>query len=104
MWLIVAFDLPTHTKEERRRYTTYRKDLLSNGFTMMQYSLYGKCMPTMKSARAMENKLGPLTPEGGEAKFFLITDKQFGETKTFFGPIKQKKEKEPPKYEQLLLF
>ena len=104
MWIIVAFDLPTHTKEERRRYTVYRKDLLSNGFTMMQYSLYTKCVPTMKSAKAMANKIGPLTPPGGESRIFYITDKQFGEMKTFFGAIRQKKEHEPPKYEQLMLF
>lgn len=104
MWLLITFDLPTQTKEERHRYSVYRKDLLSNGFSMLQFSVYIKCMPTMKSAKAMADKLGPLTPEGGEAKFFMITDKQFGETKTFFGSIKQKKEKEASKYEQLLLF
>ncbi|MGC6426759.1 MAG: CRISPR-associated endonuclease Cas2 [Akkermansiaceae bacterium] len=39
-WLMVAFDLPTKTKDERKRYTHFRKCLLDDGFLMMQYSVY----------------------------------------------------------------
>lgn len=103
MWVMIAFDLPTQTKQERKRYSNFRKDLLSNGFSMLQFSVYIKCMPTMKTAKSIIEKIGPLTPEGGEAKFFLITDKQFGETKTYYGSRRIKDDK-TPKYEQLLLF
>ncbi len=40
MWLFVFFDLPVTTKKGRRRATKFRKSLLDDGFTMMQYSVY----------------------------------------------------------------
>ncbi len=36
VWVLSMFDLPTETKEQRRAYTRFRKDLLDDGFTMMQ--------------------------------------------------------------------
>lgn len=32
VWLFVGFDLPTLTKEDRRRASNFRKDLLDMGF------------------------------------------------------------------------
>jgi len=40
MWIVVLFDLPTDTKAARKEYTRFRKFLLNDGFTMMQYSVY----------------------------------------------------------------
>lgn len=40
MWVLTMFDLPTDTKAARRQYTQFRKILLKDGFTMMQYSVY----------------------------------------------------------------
>ena len=40
MWIFVFFDLPVTTKTERRKATRFRKDLLQDGFSMMQYSVY----------------------------------------------------------------
>lgn len=40
MWVIAMFDLPTDTPKARKAYARFRKDLLSDGFTMMQYSVY----------------------------------------------------------------
>ena len=36
MWLFVLFDLPTNSKKERKSASGFRKNLLKNGFTMMQ--------------------------------------------------------------------
>ena len=40
MWVLALFDLPTESKAQRRAYTRFRKHLLEDGFTMMQYSVY----------------------------------------------------------------
>ena len=40
VWLFVGFDLPTLTKEDRRRASNFRKDLLDMGFRMFQLSFY----------------------------------------------------------------
>ena len=37
MWLFVFFDLPVTTKKERKMATKFRKQLMENGFTMMQF-------------------------------------------------------------------
>ena len=103
MWVMAVFDLPTQTKIQRKRYTSFRKLLLKNGFSMMQYSVYIRNMPTIHKAQALINKIGPCTPPQGQCAFVLITDKQYGLTKNFYGPYPAK-EKIPKKQEQLLLF
>ena len=42
MRMILFFDLPTETSQERREYTRFRKYLLKSGFMMMQESVYCK--------------------------------------------------------------
>jgi CRISPR-associated protein Cas2 len=42
-WLIVLFDLPTDTKEERYQATRFRNRLLDLGYLMLQYSVYARC-------------------------------------------------------------
>ena len=41
-WLMVAFDLPVKTKEERKRATDFRNFLLDDGFQMIQFSVYAR--------------------------------------------------------------
>lgn len=40
MWLFVFFDLPTETKKDRKNASGFRNQLLKDGFSMMQYSVY----------------------------------------------------------------
>ena len=40
MWVIVMFDLPTDTKADRRSYALFRKSLIQDGFSMLQFSVY----------------------------------------------------------------
>ncbi len=103
MWVVAVFDLPTQTKIQRKRYAGFRKLLLHNGFSMLQYSVYVRNMPTMHQAQALVKQLGPQTPPQGKCAFLLITDKQYGLTKSFYGPA-LRPDKMPPKYEQLILF
>lgn len=103
MWIMAVFDLPTQTKIQRKRYAGFRKLLLHNGFSMMQYSVYVRHSPTIQSAQAMIKKIGPNTPPQGKCAFVLITDKQYGLTENFYGPAKAQ-QKIPKKQEQLLLF
>lgn len=103
MWVVAVFDLPTHTKIQRKRYAGFRKLLLHNGFSMMQFSVYVRNMPTIQQAQAVIKHLGPQTPPQGKCAFMLITDKQYGLTKNFYGPA-LRQEKIPKKYEQLIMF
>ena len=40
MWIMVFFDLPTETKRERKEHALFRKNLVRDGFTMFQFSIY----------------------------------------------------------------
>ena len=40
MWMLVMFDLPVMTKEERKAATDFRNALLDLGFEMSQFSVY----------------------------------------------------------------
>ncbi|MHB8261363.1 MAG: CRISPR-associated endonuclease Cas2, partial [Bacteroidia bacterium] len=40
MWTLVMYDLPTETKKERKVAARFRKELLQDGFSMFQFSMY----------------------------------------------------------------
>ena len=42
MRIMLFFDLPTETLQQRREYTRFRKHLLKSGFLMLQESVYCK--------------------------------------------------------------
>ncbi len=50
MSVLAMFDLPTDTKKARREYTLFRKALLRDGFTQMQYSVYARHCPSKENA------------------------------------------------------
>ncbi len=92
MWVIAMFDLPTNTPNERRDYTRFRKDLLKDGFTMMQYSVYIRHCASIENAKVHAARMGRCVPSAGEVRFLTITDKQFGRIETYIG----KNRKNPP--------
>ncbi|EKC46188.1 CRISPR-associated protein Cas2, partial [human gut metagenome] len=42
MKVIVFFDLPVSTKEKRKQYLQFRKNLIKSGFIMVQFSVYAR--------------------------------------------------------------
>lgn len=51
MWLFAMFDLPVDQPALRREYAQFRKKLLKEGFTMLQYSVYAHYVASEKLAR-----------------------------------------------------
>lgn len=93
MWIIVMFDLPTDTKAARKEYTRFRKSLIEDGFTMMQYSVYIRHSSSDENAHVHASRVKSTLPDDGEVRIIKITDKQFGRIEVFFGkkrkPIEQ---------------
>jgi CRISPR-associated protein Cas2 len=83
MWMYLFFDLPTETKKNRKDYTVFRKYLLSEGFSMHQYSVYYRCCPSMEFTAAMAKRLEKRLPPKGSISIMEVTDKQFGRIKHF---------------------
>jgi len=93
---MALYDMPVLTSEARRAYTVFRKLLLKNNFTQHQYSAYLRHCPTFAAAEALINRLEPSIPEDAHVSFYLLTDKQYGMTREFFGRKKTKKRPSEP--------
>ncbi len=79
MWLFVYFDLPVETKDQRRAYTAFRKGLLKDGFSMIQYSIYARHCASIENAEVHRRRAKAAIPRDGEVILFIMTDKQFGQ-------------------------
>lgn len=92
------FDLPTETKKERKSAAKFRKDLLLDGFTMFQFSIYMRNCPSSENAQVHIRRVKGCLPEYGKIGILCITDKQFDKMELFIG----KKNSELPHIEQQL--
>jgi CRISPR-associated protein Cas2 len=95
------FDLPTDTKKARKDYTDFRKHLLKDGFTMLQYSVYVRHCSSEENADVHYNRVKGFLPDDGEVRLITITDKQFGRMETHWGKMRKPA---PPAPRQLELF
>ncbi len=100
MWILVMFDLPVVEHEERANYARFRSRLIAEGFTMLQYSIYGRWCPSEEAAQTYRRKVKTHLPPKGEVRVVSITDRQFGKMEVFVARARERPEKKP---EQLLL-
>ena len=78
MWVFVFFDLPTSTPKERKAASSFRQELLKDGFTMFQYSIYMRHCASMEQAQIHVRRVKAMLPDEGEVVIMTLTDKQFG--------------------------
>ncbi len=101
MWLFVFFDLPVTLKKDRKAASRFRKDLLKDGFSMMQFSVYNRHCASKESANVHLKRVKGLMPQRGQISILQVTDKQYGNIMNYWGK-KSKPLPEGPK--QLELF
>lgn len=101
MWVLVFFDLPTGTKAERKIYSTFRKSIMADGFTMFQFSIYLRHCASRENAEVHIKRVKNFVPKKGNIGILCITDKQFGSIELFQG---QKEVKPNAPNQQLELF
>ncbi len=99
MWILVMFDLPTDTKPARKEYTEFRRRLLHDGFTMMQYSVYSRHCASQENADVHVQRVERSVPPDGEVRILTITDKQFERMRIFWGKIRTPVENAPRQLE-----
>lgn len=87
MRMILFFDLPVKTKIERRIYSKFRKALIEKGFFMLQYSVYVKIYANRDAAEADKNMVRRISPEQGNIRVMIITEKQFSKMEIIIGGI-----------------
>lgn len=79
MRIIVFFDLPTETSTDRKIYAKFRKQLINDGFIMLQESVYAKLALNNSIVNAVKEKIYKNKPPKGIVQLLVITEKQFSE-------------------------
>lgn len=77
MRMILMFDMPTDTIDERRAYRKFRKFLINEGFIMHQFSVYSKLLLNGTANTAMTARLQQNNPKKGLITLLTVTEKQF---------------------------
>ncbi len=85
MRVLCMFDLPVETDEERRAYRTFRKNLIKEGFIMIQYSVYVRVCPNRDYARRLESRIQKFIPLEGNVRLLCVTEKQYTDMKLLVG-------------------
>lgn len=101
VWVFALFDLPTDTAEARKAYSSFRKQLLDDGFTMIQYSVYARHCPSEENSDVHAARVKSFLPPDGEVRVMSLTDAQFGRMQVFHGKIRKATEHAP---EQISFF
>lgn len=71
-WLLVSFDLPVGTKEQRKRASCFREFLKDDGFLMIQWSVYARsCVSFARQETHLDHVKKSLPPEGSVRAWFL---------------------------------
>jgi CRISPR-associated protein Cas2 len=101
MWMIVLFDLPVVSPEERKVASAFRKTLLDQGFHMSQFSVYYRLISGKEALDGYIRVIQKQLPPKGKVDILAITDKQYENIVSFSGKKKEKNNQNPT---QLYLF
>ena len=77
MRMLLMFDMPTETVDERKAYRKFRKFLINEGFIMHQFSVYSKLLLNNSASNAMLERLKANNPKKGNITLLTVTEKQF---------------------------
>lgn len=88
MRLVVFFDLPTVSPEDKRNYRQFRKALIKNGFFMMQESVYCKMVLNQTAEKNAINAVKKIKPPKGLVQILSVTEKQFAKMEFIVGSSK----------------
>lgn len=88
MRVLVFFDLPVTTGENRREYRRFRKFLLKNGFLMLQESVYCKLALNGTAVNAIVDNVHKNKPEEGLVQLLTVTEKQYSKMDIIIGDVK----------------
>ena len=100
-WVMVFFDLPVGTPEERRDASNFRRDLIKDGYMMVQFSVYARPCGSADRVETQVRRLRSKIPTRGEVRGLHITDAQWGR---MIVVRSQKKEAPEDMPEQMMFF
>lgn len=87
---IVFFDLPNIYLKDKKNYLKFRKYLLSEGFIMMQESVYSKIVLNSQQSALLLDRLRKNAPKKGVIQVLTITERQYSQIEYIIGESKTK--------------
>ena len=85
MRTIVFFDLPNVYAKDKRNYLLFRKYLLSEGFIMLQESVYSKIVLNSEQVNLLLERIRKKSPKKGIIQVLTITEKQYANIEYIIG-------------------
>lgn len=90
MRLILFFDLPTETNEDKKNYRMFHNFLIKDGFIMIQYSVYAKLSLNKSVTAQVKKRIEKNKPKKGNIAILEITEKQFANMQWILGQRQSK--------------
>ena len=87
---IVFFDLPNVYLKDKKNYIKFRKYLLSEGFIMMQESVYSKIVMNLQQSTLLLDRLRKHAPKKGLIQVLTITERQYSQIEYIIGENQSK--------------
>ncbi|MDP3936290.1 MAG: CRISPR-associated endonuclease Cas2 [Alphaproteobacteria bacterium] len=91
--LLVMFDLPVTTKLERKAANKFRKFLKSQGYCMMQYSVYTRICDSVERKETHLRRLNAAVPPNGIVECIELTVAQYENRHMYSNPHPSAKKK-----------
>ena len=103
-WLVVFFDLPTKSDVDKKNYIRFRKDLLEDGFIMIQFSVYARACVSYDRILTHTRRIKSFVPPNGTVRCMFVTNIQWEKTFIYHGADYDTKNLPENIPEQLLLW
>lgn len=87
MRVLIFFDLPTETREDRRDYMRFRKFLIKSGYMMIQESVYSKLSLNSGQTEQIIEEVKKHRPQKGSVQILSITEKQYSKMEILSGNV-----------------
>ena len=85
MRVIIFFDLPVETSDQRKEYRRFRKYLLRNGFVMLQESVYSKIVLNPTAASFVQEGVRKNKVSKGLIQMMTVTERQYEQMEVITG-------------------
>ena len=99
MWIMVMFDLPVQTDEERKAAGDFRNHLKDLGFAMAQYSVYMRHASGKVECDSHIELIRDMLPAGGKVYVHCMTDKQYEQIVRFERRHRREQVKNPEQFQ-----
>ena len=76
---------PTNKRGTKMPYTAFRKQLVSEGFVLLQPEVFMRVSPTRAAAEQVVRRLAPAVPQTGTICLLTLTERQYASMRYLTG-------------------